>query len=215
MKTLLFDLDNTLYPVEKNIFSLIDVRINRFMEEVVAIPSGQVDALRRRYWQDYGATLQGLIRHYGINAEDYLEYVHRFDIGPYLGPDPELQTTLAEIDQPCFIFTNGSRQHAEQVTKALGIRQYFMDIFDIRVADYQPKPNPLPYQQVLNHLGLQGTDCVMIEDSPANLKTAKAFGMTTILIGPQPGACFVDAQLARPAEISSWLRERLSCSAEQ
>ena len=49
MKALLFDLDNTLYPLEKNIFSLIDVRINRYMEEIVAIPTSQVDPLRRRH----------------------------------------------------------------------------------------------------------------------------------------------------------------------
>jgi putative hydrolase of the HAD superfamily len=213
MKALLFDLDNTLYPLEKNIFSLIDVRINRYMEEIVAIPTSQVDPLRRRYWQDYGATLQGLIRHYAVDAEEYLEYVHRFDIGQHLGPDLELQSTLEDIDQPCFIFTNGSRQHAEQVTKALGIRQYFAEIFDIRVANYQPKPNPQPYQQVLDRLGLPGKDCVMIEDSPANLKTAKDFDMTTILIGSQPSGTFVDAQLSRPAEIGVWLRDRLSCSA--
>ncbi|WP_020677220.1 pyrimidine 5'-nucleotidase [Geopsychrobacter electrodiphilus] len=208
MKALLFDLDNTLYPADKNLFALIDVRINRYMEEVVGIPKSQVDPLRRQYWQDYGATLQGLIRHYAADAEDYLEYVHRFDIGQRLSPDLELQETLKNLDQPCFVFTNGSRQHAEQVTSALGIRQHFEEIFDIRIADYQPKPSPLPYQQVLKQLCLQGKDCVMIEDSPANLKTAKKFGMTTLLIGPEPAGSFVDAQFSRSAEIGPWLKMR-------
>ncbi|MCF6179587.1 MAG: pyrimidine 5'-nucleotidase [Geopsychrobacter sp.] len=208
MKALLFDLDNTLYPAEKNLFALIDVRINRYMQEVVGIPKEEVDPLRRQYWQEYGATLQGLIRHYATDAEDYLEYVHRFDIGQRLAPDLELQATLEDIDKPCFVFTNGSHQHAERVTTALGIRQHFNEIFDIRVADYQPKPSPLPYQQVLNRLGLRGEDCTMIEDSPANLKTAKQFGMTTILVGSEPSGSFVDAQFARPAEIGSWLKTR-------
>jgi len=207
MKALLFDLDNTLYPAEKNLFALIDVRINRYMEEVVGIPNKLVDSLRRQYWNNYGATLQGLIRHYGADAEDYLEYVHRFDIGQHLLPDPELQETLKNLAPPCFVFTNGSRQHAEQVTRALGIRQYFEEIFDIRIADYQPKPSPLPYQQVLKYLNLRGDDCAMIEDSPANLKTAKEFGMTTLLIGPEPTGSYVDAQFSRPAEIGPWLKE--------
>jgi len=43
VKAVLFDLDNTLYPAEKDLFSLIDVRINRYMEEVVAIDSEDVD----------------------------------------------------------------------------------------------------------------------------------------------------------------------------
>lgn len=208
MKALLFDLDNTLYPAEKNLFALIDVRINRYMEEIVAIPTDQVDPLRRRYWQDYGATLQGLIRHYNVDAEDYLDYVHRFDIGQRLTPDLELQQTLEQVEQPCFIFTNGSRQHAEQVTAALGIRHFFQEIFDIRIADYQPKPNPEPYQQVLKRLGLQGHECVMIEDSPANLKTAKDFGMSTLLVGSQPIGNYIDAQFTRPAEIGAWLNRQ-------
>lgn len=183
MKALLFDLDNTLYPAEKNLFSLIDVRINRYMQEVVAIPAAEVDPLRRHYWREYGATLQGLIRHYGVDAEDYLDYVHRFEIGDRLTPDLELQQALERLDLPCHIFTNGSRQHAEQVTAALGIRRFFEEIFDIRIAGYQPKPNPQPYSQVLEHLGCQGGDCVMVEDSAANLQTAKTFGMTTLLIG--------------------------------
>ncbi len=208
MKALLFDLDNTLYPADKNLFALIDVRINRYMEEIVDIPTSQVDPLRRQYWQEYGATLQGLIRHHAVDAEEYLDYVHRFDIGQRLTPDLELQKTLESVDQPCFIFTNGSRKHAEQVTAALGIRNYFEEIFDIRVANYQPKPNPQPYQQVLKQLELQGNDCVMIEDSLANLKTAKAFGMTTILVGSEPTGSFVDARFSRPAEIGSWLNDR-------
>jgi putative hydrolase of the HAD superfamily len=208
MKALLFDLDNTLYPAEKNLFALIDVRINRYMQEVVGIAEEQVDTLRRQYWQEYGATLQGLIRHYGADAEEYLEYVHRFDIGQRLAPDTELIEMLKNIDKPCFVFTNGSRQHAEQVTTALGIRQYFDEIFDIRIADYQPKPSPLPYQQVLKRLGLQGKDCAMIEDSLANLKTAKDFGMTTLLVGPEQTGSFVDAQFSRPSEIGPWLKSR-------
>ena len=210
MKALLFDLDNTLYPAEKDLFSLIDVRINRYMEEVAEIPSNQVDSLRRQYWQEYGATLQGLILHHGVDAEEYLDYVHHFDIGQRLTPDLELQKTLKDLDLPCYIFTNGSRRHAEQVTAALGVREEFDEIFDIRIANYQPKPNPQPYQQVLKQLGVQGKDCVMIEDSPANLKTAKDFGMTTILVGSQPTGSFVDAELSRPAEIGSWLSKRLT-----
>ena len=47
MDVLIFDLDNTLYPAEKQLFSLIDVRINRYMTEIVGIPAPEVDALRR------------------------------------------------------------------------------------------------------------------------------------------------------------------------
>jgi putative hydrolase of the HAD superfamily len=209
MDAVLFDLDNTLYPSECDLFSLIDVRINRYMEDIVAIAPADVDTLRRRYWQDYGATLQGLIRHHAIDPEDYLVYVHAVDIGSRLSHDLELRQTLEALAVPSYIFSNGSRCHVERVVAALGLEGLFSDIFDIRIADYQPKPNPGPYQQVLARLKVTGSRCVMVEDQPQNLQTAKQFGMKTVLVGKNlsvpAGHGFVDAQLARPAQIGPLL----------
>ena len=183
MTTLLFDLDNTLYPPERDLFSLIDVRINRYMEKVVCINPLEVDGLRRRYWKDYGATLQGLVRHFAVDPEDYLDYVHKVDVRERLKPDPQLREALEKLPQTSYIFTNGSREHAENVLDALGLKDLFAGIFDIRIADYQPKPNHDPYHQVLQKLRVEARDCAMIEDSVDNLRTAKQLGMTTILVG--------------------------------
>ncbi len=208
MKAVLFDLDNTLYPPECDLFSLIDVRINRYMEEEVAIAPVEVDRLRCRYWRDYGATLQGLIRHHAIDPEDYLDYVHAVDVGSRVSRDEDLRTALTELEVPCYVFTNGSRCHVDRVVAALGLDGLFIDVFDIRVANYQPKPNPDPYQQVLERLGLPGSNCVMLEDQPVNLKTAKDFGMRTVLVGAESAQySYVDACLARPAEIGSLLND--------
>ncbi|MCD6186957.1 MAG: pyrimidine 5'-nucleotidase [Desulfuromusa sp.] len=215
MKAVLFDLDNTLYPLEKDLFSLIDVRINRYMEEVVAIDSAAVDGLRRRYWEDYGATLQGLIRHHGIDPEDYLDYVHAVDVASRLSLDIELQQTLTNLRLPSYVFTNGSRCHVDRVVTALGLDGLFVDIFDIRIADYQPKPNPDPYRRVLEELALSGDQCIMVEDQLQNLHTAKQFGMKTVLVGAGesavPECAYLDAQLSRSADIGrlleQWLEE--------
>lgn len=212
MKAILFDLDNTLYPAERDLFSLIDVRINRYMKEVVAIAPQEVDGLRRRYWRDYGATLQGLIRHHGIDPEDYLDYVHAVDVGSRLSIDIDLRTALAALQVPSYVFTNGSRCHADRVVAALGLEGVFSEIFDIRIANYQPKPNPDPYQMVLQRLKLSGIDCLMVEDQAANLKTAKQFGMKTVLISQhhEPGfEQFIDAQVARPAEVAPLVQDWL------
>ncbi|RLB78445.1 MAG: pyrimidine 5'-nucleotidase [Deltaproteobacteria bacterium] len=213
MKAVLFDLDNTLYPLEKDLFSLIDVRINRYMEEVVAIDSAAVDGLRRRYWEDYGATLQGLIRHHGIDPEDYLDYVHAIDVASRLSFDSELQQTLNNLSLPSYVFTNGSRCHVDRVVTALGLDGLFVDIFDIRIADYQPKPNPDPYRRVLQELALSGDQCIMVEDQLQNLQTAKQFGMKTVLVGAGESVMseydYLDAQLARSADIGSLLEQWL------
>jgi len=213
MKAVLFDLDNTLYPAERDLFSLIDVRINRYMEEVVAIAPTDVDHLRRHYWQEYGATLQGLIRHYGIDPEDYLNYVHAVDIGSRLSIDNELFEILNGLSLPSYVFTNGSRCHVDRVVAALGLDGLFADVFDIRIANYQPKPNPDPYRQVLDKLALSGDQCIMVEDQLQNLHTAKEFGMKTVLIDAENSVqqphSYVDAVLSRPAKIGELLDEWL------
>jgi len=212
MEAILFDLDNTLYPADKDLFSLIDVRINRYMEEVVEIHPNDVDGLRRQYWSQYGTTLQGLIHHHVIDPEDYLDYVHAIDIEQRLTHDTTLQQTLQQLNIPCFVFTNGSSGHARNVVKALGIEDLFADIFDIRIADYIPKPNPAPYQKVLEALGISGDRCAMVEDSCENLRTAKELGMKTVLIGQEQTHSFIDAYLPRPADIAplleSWMTEK-------
>ena len=97
MDAILFDLDNTLYPPERELFSLIDVRINRYMQEVAGIPAAAVDGLRRRYWAEYGVTLGGLIRHHGVDPEDYVEYVHDVDVERRLTPDAGLRIALQAL----------------------------------------------------------------------------------------------------------------------
>ncbi len=204
IKAILFDLDNTLYPAERDLFSLIDVRINRYMEEMVAIDRQDVDRLRRRYWQDYGTTLQGLILHHQVDPEEYLDYVHAVDVGSRLSFDRRLHEVLSGISIPSYVFTNGSRCHVDRVVSALGLDGLFHDVFDIRVDNYKPKPQPGPYQAVLNRLELAGEQCVMVEDQPQNLKTAKDFGMKTVLVGradEHAEAGFIDVFIDGPADI--------------
>jgi len=199
MDAVLFDLDNTLYDPRHDLFSLIDVRINRFMVEEVAIPAAEVDGLRRRYWRDYGATLQGLIRHHRVDPEAYLAYVHDVDVAARLQPDPGLQQALSRLAFPCHVFTNGSREHAERVLETLGVRERFEAIFDIRIAAYQPKPNPEPYLGVLAALGVEARRCVMVEDSSANLVRARELGMATVLVQDGPEVPGFDLQVGSAA----------------
>jgi len=210
MEAVLFDLDNTLYHPARELFSLIDVRINRYMSDIVGIAPDDVDGLRRQYWADYGVTLQGLIRHHDIDAEDYLHYVHDIDVKSRIDDDPVLRDRLDDIDAPCYVFTNGSRAHAERVLACLGIDQQFDEIFDIRIASYQPKPFQDPYREVLRKIDCQPQRSIMVEDSIDNLMTARALGMKTVLVREQEQDGRFDAHVESAVEaatvISNWLK---------
>ena len=60
------------------------------------------------------------------------------------------------------------------------------DIFDIKDANYIPKPELLPYKKVIKKFKIIPHNAIMIDDISANLETAKKFGIRTILVGKSP-----------------------------
>lgn len=201
MECILFDLDNTLYSAGLEVFRLIDRRINRYMIEVVGIPQDEVEDLRRSYWKRYGVTMQGLMRHHGVDPEDYLAFVHDIELGDLLRPDPELCRALQSLPLRKAIFTNSSLDHSERVLAALGLADAFEEIFDIRVAGYLPKPCPEPYHAVLDRMGVPASRCIMVDDAPENLRTAKDLGMGTILVGENAPAPWIDVAVPEAAGV--------------
>ncbi|MFA5701022.1 MAG: pyrimidine 5'-nucleotidase [Desulfuromonas sp.] len=217
MKGVFFDLDNTLYAADSAVFDLIDGRINTYMRDVVGIESGRVDYLRRHYWDKYGVTLRGLMYEHGTDAEHYLEYVHDIDVSSRLGPNPELKRSLHAMPERRFVFTNGSSDHARRVLNCLDIADCFEHIYDIRVSNYIPKPQLDPYRAALAHSGMRGDECVMVEDSLPNLRTAARLRMATILVdsAAQGAVADIDAVVpgARDATevIDSWREMGRGC----
>lgn len=201
MECILFDLDNTLYSAVQEVFCLIDRRINTYMVEVVGIPRDAVDDLRLSYWKRYGLTMQGLMRHHGVDPEDYLSYVHDIDVGGILCPDPGLYQALQSLPLRRAVFTNSSLDYCERVLDALGLRGAFEEIFDIRVAGYLPKPCPEPYHAVLDRLGVSAARCIMVDDAPENLRTAKELGMGTILVGEDTPTPWVDVAVHEAVQV--------------
>jgi putative hydrolase of the HAD superfamily len=207
LKYILFDLDNTLYPKSLGIFDLVIERIRNYMEVRMGFDRELARSLRQEYLRKYGSTMRGLMIHHSLNADDFLEYVHDVGVEKRLSPDPDLEGLLKSITVEKGIFTSGHKPHAQRVLRCLGVERHFPQIFDILFTRCIPKPNPEPYRQVLDHLCLQGKECMMIEDMPANLKPAKDLGMITVLVGPGMGG--VDGVVDHTIENILGLREIL------
>jgi putative hydrolase of the HAD superfamily len=207
LKYILFDLDNTLYPKSLGIFDLVIERIRNYMEVRMGFDRELARSLRQEYLRKYGSTMRGLMIHHNLNADDFLEYVHDVGVEKRLSPDPDLEGLLKSITVEKGIFTSGHKPHAQRVLRCLGVERHFPQIFDILFTRCIPKPNPEPYRQVLDHLCLQGRECMMIEDMPANLKPAKDLGMITVLVGPGMGG--VDGVVDHTIENILGLREIL------
>src|SRR5262245_7982757 len=178
-----FDLDNTLYPHQSNLFSQIDVKMTSYVEELLHLPREEARKLQKELYLEYGTTLNGLMERHKIDPDDFLNKVHDIDYS-WLAPNPALGAAIRALPGRKFIFTNGDRGHAERTARQLGILEQFDDIFDIVAAGLTPKPAPETYDKFVALHHIAGPKTVMFEDLARNLTVPKALGMITVLIVP-------------------------------
>ena len=122
-----------------------------------------------------------MIKNHKIDPEEFLEFVHDVDIS-FLQKDHKLATEIKKLNGKKIIFTNGSRKHALNVTKKIGIDNLFDGIFDIVNANYVPKPSIEPYKKLVEKHKIDPKLSVFVEDIARNLKPAYEMGMKTIWI---------------------------------
>lgn len=179
----IFDLDNTLYPRHTDLYRQVDQRIRDYVQRLLKLPPEEAQRLQKDYYKRYGTTLRGLMEEHGIAPDDFLEYVHDIDHSP-VEADPRLAAALKKLPGRKFIFTNGSRSHAEKVAERLGVTGHFDAIFDIVWSELLPKPHPATYDRLLAATGAAPHQSAMFEDLARNLVVPQALGMTTILVVP-------------------------------
>ncbi|NTJ41227.1 pyrimidine 5'-nucleotidase [Agrobacterium larrymoorei] len=194
-----FDLDNTLYPHHINLFSQIDSNMTAYVAELLQMETDEARSLQKRYYHEHGTTLQGLMIHYGIDPNDFLEKAHAIDYSALL-PDPKLGEAIKALPGRKFILTNGSVKHAQAAAGALGILDHFEDIFDIVAAGYLPKPASQTYEKFAALQNLDTTKAAMFEDLPRNLTAPKTLGMKTVLLVPRNLEGIVMERWEIPAE---------------
>ena len=177
----IFDLDNTLYPAECNLFRQVDQRMGEFIADYLSVPFEEARYLQKHYYRKHGTTLSGLMAVHNLDPGPFLDYVHDIDLSPV--PElPALSDAIARLPGRKLIYTNGSRRHAERVAGKLGVLHHFEDIFDIVASNYVPKPMHAPYGEMLKAHNVDPNKAAMFEDMPHNLEAPHALGMTTVLV---------------------------------
>ncbi len=184
VETWVFDLDNTLYPHNLNLWQQIDDRIREFVANFLKVTKEDAFKLQKDYYKRYGTTMRGLMAEHGLKPDDYLAFVHQIDHSPLL-PNPQLGDAIERLPGRKLILTNGTRAHADAVMRRLDIDRHFEDVFDIAAADLDPKPLPQVYDRFLKKHGVDPRRAVMFEDLARNLEVPYALGMTTVLVVPE------------------------------
>ena len=181
IKNWVFDLDNTLYSPEEDIFSQIDKRMTEFIISKFNVNEEEAFNIQKKYFLEYGTTLSGLMKRENIDPDEFLEFVHDINL-EILKPNIQLSKIIKNLPGDKFIFTNGSKKHAENVLKQLEMSRIFDDIFDIKESNFIPKPNINAYLNFIDKTKIEPDVSIMFEDIGRNLEAAKKLGMKTVLI---------------------------------
>jgi len=181
----LFDLDNTLHDASRAAFAGINQSMTDYIASELAMTAADADALRRRYWLRYGATLIGLVRHHGVKASHFLHHTHLLP-----GLEDRVRghvrdfAALARLRGRKFILTNAPADYTRRVLSALGIGRLFDGVIPIErmrmFGQLRPKPDARMLRRLAARLGVPPARCVLVEDTVGHLKAARRVGMRTV-----------------------------------
>tara|TARA_B100000287_G_scaffold305174_1_gene288409 strand:- start:61 stop:732 length:672 start_codon:yes stop_codon:yes gene_type:complete len=210
IKCWIFDLDNTLYSGKTKVFEQVDRKMSKYISEKLQVSVEKARKIQKSYFYEYNTTLNGMIKNHKIDANEFLDYVHDINID-FLKKDLKLIEELEKLNGKKIIFTNGSRKHALNVTRRIGVDRCFDDIFDIVDSEFIPKPSIEPYKKLVKKHKIDPNLCVFVEDIARNLKPAYEMGMKTVWIeNDEPWACkFSDSDFVnyRTNDLSEFLKK--------
>ena len=179
--TWIFDLDNTLHDAESKIFPLVNTRMNEYISSYLDISIEDASKLRQSYWDTYGATLKGLIKHHNIDPIDFLSTTHDLkNFNDLVMPEDNLKETISNIKGRKIIYTNAPKSYTDRILKISNIYEMFDEVFTIEDSDFTPKPNQESMANFLKKYNIK--EGIFIDDIKENLKTAKNFRLSTIWI---------------------------------
>jgi len=210
-KLWIFDLDNTLHNATPHIFPHINRSMTAYLQEHLQLDETEANALRVHYWQRYGATLSGLMRHHGTEPEHFLWHTHQFpELDRMVLRVPRLRHVLKALPGRKVVFSNAPQHYAHAVLRLLRVDGLFDDVMAVEHTRYRPKPDHFGFMRLLKRHRVKAAQCVMVEDSLENLLAAKRLGMRTVWVnrGKQnsPG---VDVKIGDVMQLP-WVLSRLN-----
>ena len=201
--TWIFDLDNTLHDAQSKIFPLVNTKMNEYISSYLDISLEDASSLRESYWERYGATLKGLIKHHNINPIDFLSVTHNLqNFNKLVLPENNIKKTLSKIQGRKIIYTNAPKTYTNKILKISKIFELFDEIFTIEDSNFIPKPDQGMMDTFLKKYNI--SEGVFIDDVKENLFTAKNSGLTTIWITNEENQpSYIDKKIEKISDLLS------------
>ena len=179
--TWIFDLDNTLYSADSGIFQQVHDLMGKFVSKHLNVERKKAKEIQRKYYKQHGTTLKGMMDNHGVDPEYFLKEVHKLDYS-IVDSNKKLNEELKKLKGRKIVYTNANLQHALDVLDRIELSNFFDYIFDIKMANYIPKPDLQPYEQIIKDCNLNPSTSAMFDDIAKNLVPAKKVGFTSIWI---------------------------------
>ena len=185
VKYLILDMDGCVYHPKylKTLFSQVSARMTEFIALKLGIDKIKAKEIQSNYFYTHNTSLNGLLINHPdkINAHEFLKFVHTINYD-CLDKDVELREELLKLDVKAYCATNGSREHAMNCMKKIGIDDLFegkvMDIVDF---NFKPKPNPESLKLLCDNFQIPtNEETVYVEDICKNLTSETAKNMIKV-----------------------------------
>jgi len=180
----LFDLDNTLHDASHAIFPAINRLMTAYVARVLGSDEATASRVRVDYWQRYGATLLGMIRHHQVDPADFLRAAHDFpELADMVRVRRGLVAALRRLPGRKILVTNAPRDYALRVLAIAGIDRCFervVAIEDMWVHGHlRPKPDRRMLRRLLAQIDVSPHRAVLVEDTLSHLKHYAGMGIRT------------------------------------
>tara|TARA_B100000427_G_scaffold246122_1_gene209147 strand:+ start:1517 stop:2188 length:672 start_codon:yes stop_codon:yes gene_type:complete len=179
IKNIVFDLDGVLYQDLEAVFGQVSKKMTEYISNKLGLNLKRAKELQTNYFHKYNTSLNGLMIHHKINPDEFLKKVHDIDLS-FMKKDIVLRKELEKLNLKKFIFTNGSKEHAINITTHLGINDLFDGLFDIVDAEFSPKPTAKAFDLMVKKFKIDPHETLYIEDIAKNLSIGKERGAITV-----------------------------------
>ncbi|CAN1199894.1 Uncharacterized protein C24B11.05 [Linum perenne] len=189
--SLLFDLDDTLYPMITGLNLACRKNIQEFMLQKLHIDEADVPRMCLELYIEHGTTMAGLkALGYEFDNDEFHACVH--GTLPYnkLKPDPVLRNLLHSMPQRKIIFTNADKAHAAEALKTLGLEDCFEGIICFETLNPPEtgtrilcKPSVEAFEAAIRIADVDPSKTIFFDDSTRNIASAKLAGLHTVIVG--------------------------------
>lgn len=199
----IFDLDNTLHDAHAKIFPSMHEQINAYLRQRFGLDEAGANEMRRGFWQRYGTTMNGLMRHHNTNPREFLAATHQFpELADMVVHEAAVRHALARLPGRKLIFSNAPRHYVDGVVKALGVARFFAAVHTIESTRFRPKPSFAGFRFLLRRHHLDPRRCALVDDLLENLRAAKRLGMATVWVSRERRSVpYVDLRISSVTQL--------------